>query len=114
MENLFSVVLCDSPGPEYLIIDAFDEADSRQRFRLIKTLCSIPQKLVKVFMTCRPHLKDAIASKINCGHMNIRAHPSDIRLYLSQRTAESNLADLSSEDFESEIINTLVDHANDM
>ncbi|KAI5810781.1 hypothetical protein BZA77DRAFT_254303 [Pyronema omphalodes] len=108
----------------YICIDAFDESNERHREVFIQALakisqeCSQPNK-VRIFITGRPHMKWKELVKRNPGigsldHMCLKAHPDDIRIYITHEIAVDDNSECMDEELRSEILDTIVANSDGM
>jgi hypothetical protein len=74
----------------YTIFDALDECEAKERSKLLKVIDQLAEAGVKVFATCRPHIRDArhFFEVRNATSIKIEADTEDIQNFLRIRVDE--------------------------
>ncbi|KAI5816329.1 hypothetical protein BZA77DRAFT_62930 [Pyronema omphalodes] len=108
----------------YICIDALDECNERARGEFIQALaeisskCSQPSSL-RIFFTTRPHIKWEELMKRNpgigsLGHIFLKAHPEDIRIYIAHEIDVDENNDCMDQELRTEILDTTVANSDGM
>ncbi|KAI5816814.1 hypothetical protein BZA77DRAFT_280313 [Pyronema omphalodes] len=111
----------------YICIDALDECTARYRAEFIETLAKISresgqggqQNGIHIFFTTRPHINWEELMKRNPGigsvdHICLKAHPEDIKTYISHEIDVDDDSECMDEDLRSEILDTIVANSDGM
>ena len=76
----------------YIIFDALDECDTKERVKLLNVINHLAEAGIKVFATCRPHIRDVrqFFQLRNCASIRIEADTEDIKNFLHIKLEETN------------------------
>jgi hypothetical protein len=76
----------------YAIFDALDECDTKERLKLLDAINYLGEAGIKVFATCRPHLRDVrqFFQVRNSASIRIEADTEDIKNFLRVKLEETN------------------------
>ena len=114
LECIFSLA-CREFRRSYIVIDALDECDTRNRKSILGFLKKLGKWPVSVFVTSRPHSQDIGRSLCPCSEIIIEASDTDIRKYLAHKVDEDDdIADLLDETLKQEVISKIADGARGM
>lgn len=95
LEELYPVLITITSlfSRSYIIFDAFDECDEKQRKGLLPLLLRMEKDGINLFLTSRPHPED-IQEYFANGSLKIEiyAHEEDIRRYVENRIEENSRA----------------------
>jgi hypothetical protein len=74
----------------YVIFDALDECESKERLKLFKVIDQLDKAGVRIFATCRPHIRDArhFFQTSTAAWIRIEADTEDIKNFLRIRLEE--------------------------
>ncbi|KAI5817800.1 hypothetical protein BZA77DRAFT_365727, partial [Pyronema omphalodes] len=108
----------------YVCIDALDECSDVHRRRFIQALSTVASECrqsttVRVFFTTRPYIKwkRLIRDHPQLGsldHIYLKAHPEDIRRYVSHEIDIDEDPDCMNEKLRTEILDTVVANSDEM
>jgi hypothetical protein len=85
-----------SVSPVFVVLDGLDECPEYEAEAVTEIICSLPETLVRVFATSRPHISVTKSFPSVC-KLTIRASDTDIKNYLTFRLNESKLFRMSDE-----------------
>ena len=97
----------------FIIIDAIDECDSSQRQKLLKFLRKLTFYF-RIFISGRPHTRQLVESLLHPELLEVKAKPSDLKLYLTTTLAEDDVVSFMEDELKDQILQKLVGGANDM
>ncbi|KAI5816811.1 hypothetical protein BZA77DRAFT_55411 [Pyronema omphalodes] len=111
----------------YICIDALDECTARHRAEFIEALSKISgevgqgrkQNGIRIFFTTRPHINWEELMTRNPGigsvdHICLKAHPEDIRTYISHEIDVDDDSDCMDKELRNEILDTIVANSDGM
>jgi ankyrin repeat domain-containing protein 50 len=114
LECIFSLA-CREFRRSYIVIDALDECDTRNRKSILGFLKKLGKWSASVLVTSRPHSQDIGRSLCPCSEIIIEASDTDIRKYLAHKIDEDDdIADLLDETLKQEVIRKIADGARGM
>lgn len=93
----------------YVIFDALDECDTMERVKVLKVIEKFAEAGVKVFATCRPHIREVrhFFESRNAITIPIKANTQDIKNFLGIRVERT----IQSTSMKAKIANQLSLHA---
>ena len=114
LELAFSLT-CQSIDRVFVIVDALDECDSKNRKAFLRSLSSLQgNKPLSILMTSRSY-EDYVNQLFgSCPRMKIQAHESDLRAYVSRQVEDNDEIDGVDEQFKKEMIERVVHGAHNM
>jgi hypothetical protein len=107
--------LCKESPPAYIIIDALDECESKQRKFILETLEALAKTPARVFVTSRPHPDDIQKAFSGWHQITIEAKEIDVRTYIKVALAEdSPIQEILDEALKEDIANAIVGRCQGM
>ena len=85
-----------SVSPVFVVLDGLDECPEYEVEAVTEIISSLPETLVRVFVTSRPHISVTKSFPSDC-KLTIRASDTDIKNYITFRLKESRLLRMPDE-----------------
>ncbi|KAI5817778.1 hypothetical protein BZA77DRAFT_25759 [Pyronema omphalodes] len=108
----------------YVCIDALDECSDVHRRGFLQALSKVASECsqscaIRIFFTTRPHIKwqEFMTEHPQLGsldHICLKAHPDDIRRYLSHEIEMDENSDCMNDELKTEILDTIVANSADI
>lgn len=80
--------LCGDRGRIYLLVDALDECEAKERRLLLPLFDTLLRRSTRLFVTSRPNNEDIFQTFVEASRITISASESDLREYITERINE--------------------------